>query len=99
MGAQQAQLEAQRAQMMASIANQQGQLGLQQNQQAYLPMQQQLQALQVGQGNAGMAQSGQMTGAGYAAQLGLGGMQADINAQKAATELYGNMFDSILDNV
>ena len=99
MGAQQAQLEAQRAQMMASVANQQGQLGLQQNQQAYLPMQQQLQALQVGQGNAGMAQSGQMTGAGYAAQLGLGGMQADINAQKAATELYGNMFDSILDNV
>jgi hypothetical protein len=99
MGAQQAQLEAQRAQMMASVANQQGQLGLQQNQQAYLPMQQQLQALQVGQGNAGMSQSGQMTGAGYAAQLGLGGMQADINAQKAATELYGNMFDSILDNV
>lgn len=99
LGAAQAQQEAQNAQLMASIAQQQGALGLQQNQQAYLPMSQQLQALQLGQANAGMSQSGDFTGAGYAAQLGLGGMQADINAQKAATELYGNMFDSILDNV
>ena len=63
-----------------------------------MPLNQQIQAMQVAQGNAGMSQSGQMTGAGYGAQLGLGGIQADINAQKASSELYGNMFDSMMDN-
>lgn len=66
--------------------------------QSYMPMQQQMAAMQLAQGNAGMAQSGQFTGAGYGAQLGLGGMQAQINAEKAATELYGNMFNSIMNN-
>ena len=90
-----AQQNAQIQGQMAQIANQ---MGISQEQLAYLPMDQQMQLMQVAQGNAGMAQSGQLTGAGYGAQLGLGGIQADINAQKAATELYGNMFDSILDN-
>jgi hypothetical protein len=66
--------------------------------QSFVPMQQQMAMTQLGQGNAGMAQSGQFTGAGYAAQLGLGGIQSQINAEKAATELYGNMFGSIMNN-
>lgn len=66
--------------------------------QSYMPLQMQMQAMQGAQGNAGMAQSGQFTGAGYGAQLGLGGMQSQINAEKAATELYGNMFNSIMNN-
>ena len=32
------------------------------------------------------------------AQLGLGGAQVDVNARKAASELKGNIYDSILDN-
>jgi hypothetical protein len=48
--------------------------------------------MQVAQGNASMAQTGQLTGAGYGAQLGLGGIQAQVNADKAASELYGNLF-------
>ena len=66
--------------------------------QSFTPLQMQMQAMQGAQGNAGMSQSGQFTGAGYAAQLGLGGMQSQINAEKAATELYGNMFNSIMNN-
>ena len=66
--------------------------------QSFTPLQMQMAAMQGAQGNAGMAQSGQFTGAGYGAQLGLGGMQSQINAEKAATELYGNMFNSIMNN-
>lgn len=73
-------------------------VGQSQYSQSFMPMQQQMAAMQLAQGNAGMAQSGQFTGAGYAAQLGLGGIQAQINAQKAASELYGNMFGSIMNN-
>jgi len=98
LGAQQAQQAAQNAQIKSSIAQAQGALGMQMNQNAYTPMDKQLAAMQVGQGNAGMAQSGQFTGAGYGSQLAVGGIQADINAQKAASELYGNMFGAIMDN-
>ena len=65
---------------------------------SFTPLQMQMAAMQAAQGNAGMSQSGQFTGAGYGAQLGLGGMQAQINAEKAATELYGNMFASMMNN-
>ena len=94
--------QAQLGQAGAGLLNQIGQaqagLGNMQYQNSFMPMNQQMQAMQIAQGNAGMQQSGQMTGAGYGAQLGLGGIQADINAQKAASELYGNMFDSMMDN-
>jgi hypothetical protein len=66
--------------------------------QSFTPLQMQMAAMQGAQGNAGMAQSGQFTGAGYGAQLGLGAMQSQINAEKAASELYGNMFNSIANN-
>ena len=76
----------------ANIGNIAGQLGLQGYQTAFTPLQQQLNALQIGQQAANMAQTGQLTGAGYGAQLGLGGIQAQINAEKAASELFGNLF-------
>jgi len=75
----------------ANIGNIAGQLGLQGYQTAFTPLQQQLNALQVGQQAANMAQTGQLTGAGYLAQLGLGGLQSQINAELAAAQLYGNL--------
>jgi hypothetical protein len=75
-----------------------GQLGLQQYNAAYMPMQQQLNAMQVAQNNATMAQTGQLTGTGYGAQLGLGGIQTQVNADKAASELYGNIIAAMMNN-
>ena len=92
LGQQQAMLGQQGAGMLADIAQRGGQLGLQGYTTAFTPLQQQLNALQVGQQAANMAQTGQLTGAGYGAQLGLGGIQAQINAEKAASELFGNLF-------
>jgi len=88
---QQAQQEAQTQTQAANVA---GQLGLQGYTTAFTPIQQQLNALQVAQQAANMAQTGQLTGTGYGAQLGLGGIQARINAEKAASELFGNLFGS-----
>lgn len=92
LGQQQAMLGQQGAGMLSDIAQRGGQLGLQGYTTAFTPLQQQLNALQVGQQAANMAQTGQLTGAGYGAQLGLGGIQAQINAEKAASELFGNLF-------
>ena len=67
-------------------------LGLQGQQAAYLPFQQQLQALALGGAEADRAQTGMLTGAGYQGQLGLGALQSQINADKAAADLYGNLY-------
>ena len=75
LGAQNAQLMQGAGGLMANIGGQQGQLGNMMYQSSFTPMQQQLNAMQVGQGNAAMAQTGQLTGTGYGAQLGLGGIQ------------------------
>jgi hypothetical protein len=83
---------------MGSLASQMGQLGQQAYQTSFLPMQQQMQLLQIAGADADRAQTGQLTGQGYLAQLGLGGAQVDVNAQKASSELRGNIIDSILDN-
>lgn len=93
-GLQNAQLSQSAAGLLGQFGSQQGQLGMSANAQSYLPMQNQLNALQVGQGNANMAQTGQITGANLAGQLGLGGIQSQVNAEKAASELYGNLFNS-----
>jgi len=92
LGLQQAQLGQQGAGMLGELAQRGGQLGLQGYETAFTPIQQQLNALQIGQQAANMAQTGQLTGAGYGAQLGLGGIQSQINAEKAASELFGNLF-------
>lgn len=83
---------------MGNLAGQMGQMGQSAYQNSYLPMQQQMQLLQLAGADADRAQTGQLTGQGYLAQLGLGGVQAAVNAKKASSELRGNIIDSILDN-
>ena len=73
-----------------------GGLGLNAYGQSFMPMQNQLQALEVANQTGQMAQTGQLTGAGYAAQLGLGGIQTQVNADKAASELYGSLIGSMM---
>jgi hypothetical protein len=83
---------------MGQMATSMGQLGQSAYQTSFLPMQQQMQLLQIAGADADRAQTGQLTGQGYLAQLGLGGAQVDVNAKKASSELRGNIIDSILDN-
>ena len=90
--------QGQLAQGFGGLGNQSAQVGLGMYQNSFLPMQQQLAAMQAAQGNAGMAQTGQLTGTGYGAQLGLGGIQTAVNADKAASELYGNIIGSMLSS-
>ena len=85
----QAQLQQGGAGLLGSIGSQQANLG-------FLPAEMQLQQGLFGLQNADVAQTGQLTGANLAAQLGLGGVQTDVNANKAASELYGNAFAAIL---
>jgi len=90
--------QTQAAATLGQLANQKGNLGLAMQQASYLPMQNQLQAMQVAQNNANMAQTGQLTGTGYGAQLGIGGVQTAVNADKAASELYGNLFGAMISS-
>ena len=82
------------AQAMGQIGANQGQLGLGQYDASFAGMDRATQAAQVANQQMQMAQTGQLTGAGYAAQLGLGGIQTAVNADKAASELMGNIIAS-----
>ena len=82
----------------AQMATNYGQLANQYTQQTYMPMQQQMQLMQLAGADADRAQTGQLTGQGYLGQLNLGGIQAGVNSMKAASELEGNIYDSIFDN-
>ncbi len=73
-----------------------GGLGVNAYQASFLPLQNQLQALEVANQTGQLSQTGQLTGAGYAAQLGLGGIQTQVNADKAASELYGSLIGSMM---
>jgi len=81
--------------LMGQLGAQQGQLGLEGYSSSFTPFQMQLQAQQQAAQNANMAQTGQISGANMNAQLGLGGSQVNVNATKAASELYGNMFGAL----
>jgi hypothetical protein len=83
----------------AQMATNYGQLANQYNAQTYMPMQQQMQLMQLAGLDADRAQTGQLTGQGYLGQMGLGGVQTEVNAYKTASELRGNVIDSILDNI
>lgn len=85
--------------VMGQLGSQMGQLGLGQNKAAYLPMQMQMELLNQSQGTGAMAQTGQLTGQDYLAQMLLGGTNANVNANKVSSELMGNLYDSILDNL
>ena len=102
-GSNQAMLQAQQMAMaeqaqqgqLAGMFNQMGQSGYQTS---FLPMQQQMAMMQLAGGDADRYQTGQLTGQGYLGQTAMGGIQAAVNAQKAASELEGNIYDSIFDN-
>lgn len=105
-GAQQGQLGIQKdqtaqnaAQILAQIGQAQGDLGNTRFQNQYMPYEMQMKLHQLSQNDAGMAQTGQLTGQDYLGQLLLGGTNANINAQKVSSELMGNLYDSILDNL
>lgn len=74
-------------------------MGNQNYQMSFLPMQQQMALMQLGGNNADRAQTGQLTGLQYLSQMALGGRQVSVNAMKAASELEGNLYDSVLDNL
>ena len=99
LGNQASQIANDRGGMLSQIGSAMGQLGIDQNKLSYLPMQMQMELLNQAQGTGGMAQTGQLTGQDYLAQLFLGGTEANINAQKVSSELMGNLYDSILDNL
>ncbi len=85
--------------MMGQLGQLQAQLGMDRQKLSYLPMQMQMELLGMGQGTGAMAQQGQLTGQDYLAQMLLGGTNANVNAQKVSSELMGNLYDSILDNL
>ena len=82
------------ANIYGNLGNAVNQGAIQNYQASFLPIEQQLNALQVGGQAADRFQTGQLTGTGYGAQLGLGGIQSQVNADKAASELFGNVFGS-----
>jgi len=84
---------------LASIAGDQGRLGLAGYESAYTPMMTQLEAMRVAGADADRAQTGLLTGLGYESQLGLGGAQVNVNAENVRAQLMGNLYDSILDNL
>jgi hypothetical protein len=83
----------------AQMATNFGQLANQYNAQTYMPMQNQMQLMQLAGLDADRAQTGQLTGQGYIGQTNTAGMQGAVNAFKSASELEGNIYDSILDNI
>ena len=87
------------ANAMGQIGANQGALGQAQYDASFAGMDRATQAAQVANQQMQMAQTGQLTGAGYAAQLGLGGIQTSVNADKAASELMGNIISSQINAV
>jgi hypothetical protein len=67
--------------------------------QSFLPMQQQLAAMEMGGQAADRFQTGQLTGANLNAQAGLTGLEAMINANKVGAELAGNLYGSAANAV
>ena len=99
MGAAYGQLGNQAMQSYGDVAAKQAQMGMDQQKMAYLPMEMQMKLMGLGQANSSMQQTGQLTGQDYLAQLGLGGVNANINAQKVSSELMGNLYNSVLSNL
>ena len=85
--------------LLGQLAGQFGQVGNQGLQASLLPMDAQMRLLQEGNRTGAMAQTGQLTGLDYIAQLGLGGANANINAQHSANQLTGNLYNALLSNL
>ena len=74
-------------------------IGFRQSDLSYIPMKMQMELLQMAQGTGDQAQTGQLTGQNYLSQLMLGGADANLKAQKTASELTGNLYNSLLSNL
>jgi len=85
--------------MLGQIGYQMGQLGLDQSRLAALPMEMQMKLMDLGRVNAEMAQSGQLTGQDYYAQLALGGANNNINANKVAADMKADLYTAVLNNL
>ena len=85
--------------MFSQMAGQYGQLGNQGLQASYIPMGQQLAAMELGMQNSQLQQGGQLQGNDYLAQMLLGGVNANINANHSANELTGSLYNSLLGNI
>jgi len=83
----------------AQMANMFGGMGQAAYGSSYMPMQQQMNMMQIGQNNANMAQTGQITGANLGAQLGLGGIQSQVNADMAAGNIYTGLLGAGLNAI
>lgn len=83
----------------ANMATQYGQMGQGMFGQSFMPMNVQMQALGLGGQNADRAQTGQLTGANLASQLGLGAIQSQVNAETTAADLYAKLFGAGMDAV
>lgn len=85
--------------MLGQLAGQMGNYGNMALQSSYLPMDVQMKLLNQAQGTGTMAQTGQLTGQDYMAQLGLGGANANVNAMHSANQLTGNLYNALLGNI
>ena len=85
--------------LLGQLAGQFGQVGNQGLQASLLPMDAQMRLLQEASRTGTMAQTGQLTGQDYMAQLGLGGANANINAMHSANQLTGNLYNALLSNL
>ena len=85
--------------LLGQLAGQFGQVGNQGLQASLLPMDAQMRLLQEASRTGTMAQTGQLTGQDYIAQLGLGGANANINAMHSANQLTGNLYNALLSNL
>ena len=83
----------------ANMSNMFNQMANQNYQQSFTPMQMQMQLMGLGGQNADRYQTGQITGANHAAQLGLGGIQAQINAETTAADMYSKLLGAGLSSM
>jgi hypothetical protein len=90
---------AQIGQGMGQLGDQRTQLGMEMEKLKYLPMDMQQKILQTMNNSLDQAQTGQLTGQGYLSQMLLGGMGNNTNLQKISSELRGNVYNAVLNNL
>ena len=84
---------------MGQLGDSRTQLGMEMEKLKYLPMDMQQKILQTMNNSLDRAQTGQLTGQGYLSQMLLGGMGNNTNLQKISSELRGNVYNAVLNNL
>ena len=90
---------AQVGQAMGQLGDSRTQIGMEMEKLKYLPMDMQQKILQTMNNTLDQAQTGQLTGQGYLSQMLLGGMGNNTNLQKISSELRGNVYNAVLNNL